>query len=103
MVSPVNEQEKTVSQLQAEIESLGQLKDSNGWKLIVTALKDSIWNATASLTDQANLDKTQIDYVRGAIRAARDLMTMPDIVEQSLKTELQIRNAKHLDSAKAEE
>lgn len=74
-------------QISADIRAMEALSASRGWQIIKESLEKDILAAAMSFADHALMSEKEIDFRRGAIFAARSLLTVDAAILARLQGE----------------
>ena len=96
-----NENLKITMTLKSDVKDLIQLSESRGWEKINKVMQDEILQLALSMARSPDMTQQQMDFQRGAIWAAEQLLNVPERLIHKLEGELALEDATY--SAKAEE
>lgn len=85
--------EDEVRALERDIRSLRELEGSRGWALMAEALKEDVLDAAFGLSDNPHMTEKEVDFRRGAIAAARNMLFVPTRLRTKLENELLLASA----------
>ncbi len=80
--------------------SLTSLARSNGWDYIKQVMNDEILASAYHLAESPDMTAKEIDFRRGAIWAARQLLTMPEKLLLRLENDIMLDEARKLHDEK---
>ena len=83
----------TETQAQIDLISMKELSRSRGWQIIKDNIQADIVAAAMSFADSALMSEKEIDFRRGAIFAARSLLTIDSALIARLEGELLLASA----------
>lgn len=84
----------------ASIQALEALVNSKGWQVIRTTMEAEIVEAAMAIANQAAMSQQEVDFRRGSIWAARQLLQLPERLKVQFETELALSTGTD-DSGKA--
>ena len=87
--------------IKSDLKDLIELSESNGWAKINKVMQDEILTLALSMARTPNMTQQQMDFQRGAIWAAEQLLNVPERLIHKLQGELALDDATN-NSAKAE-
>ena len=87
--------------IKSDLKDLIELSESKGWAKINKVMQDEILTLALSMTRTPNMTQQQMDFQRGAIWAAEQLLNVPERLIHKLQGELALDDATS-NSAKAE-
>lgn len=61
---------------------------SKGWSLVRQVMQDEIVSAAMNIATQASMTQQQVDFQRGAIWAAKQLLDLPVRIQRLAETEI---------------
>ncbi len=61
---------------------------SKGWQVLNQIMKDEIVSSAMSIADNASMDLQEINFRRGSIWAAKQMLEMPVRLRQKLEAEI---------------
>ena len=70
----------------AKLKAVKELK-SNGWRVMVEVMQEEILASAMSIADSAKMDVDEINFRRGSIWAAKQLLEMPIRLRVRLESE----------------
>ncbi|WP_419833729.1 hypothetical protein [Endozoicomonas atrinae] len=76
--------------------ALTTLANSDGWEYMKQIMNDEILTSAFQLAESPDMTEKEIDFRRGAIWAARQLLSMPDKLLLKLENELILDEAQKL-------
>lgn len=88
--------------LKSDLKDLIQLSESRGWEKINKVMQDEILQLALSMARTPDMTQQQMDFQRGAIWAAEQLLNVPERLIHKLQGDLALEDAQSY-SAKAEE
>ena len=62
----------------SRLQNLSKLTESTGWKQIVAVMEEEIVKSAMSIAESPKMDLEEINFRRGAIWAAKQLLEMPN-------------------------
>lgn len=68
--------------------AVSELIASPGWSYLRSIMREEAYIAALNIADPRPMDRTQIDFQRGAIWAAKQLLAMPERVLQKLEGDI---------------
>ena len=71
----------------AKLKAVKELQKSTGWQVMVEVMRDEILASAMSIADSAKMDVDEINFRRGSIWAAKQLMDMPIRLQVRLESE----------------
>jgi hypothetical protein len=74
--------------LRSQIKALDELQKSRGWQTVQRIMEQEVVAAAMMIADDPNMTAKEIDFRRGAIWAARQLLNLPDRLKARLETDL---------------
>lgn len=77
-----------MSNAKADLTSLDALLKSKGWKLVQKVMEDEILQAAMQIAENPNMTEKEVDFRRGAIWAAKQLLEMPVRLQMKLTSEI---------------
>ena len=77
-----------MSNPKADLTSLDALLKSKGWKLVQKVMEDEILQAAMQIAENPNMTEKEVDFRRGAIWAAKQLLEMPARLQMKLTSEI---------------
>ena len=77
-----------IESLQRDIRALKELRDSYGWQLIKKVIEDDIVAACFGMADSVLMSEKEIDFRRGSISAARNLLNLDSALLARLESDL---------------
>ena len=87
--------------IKSDLKDLIELSESKGWAKINKVMQDEILILALSMARTPNMTQQQMDFQRGAIWAAEQLLNVPERLIHKLQGELALDDATN-NSAKAE-
>tara|TARA_B100000035_G_C20843671_1_gene484175 strand:+ start:262 stop:540 length:279 start_codon:yes stop_codon:yes gene_type:complete len=87
--------------IKSDLKDLIELSESKGWAKINKVMQDEILTLALSMARTPNMTQQQMDFQRGAIWAAEQLLNVPERLIHKLQGELALDDATN-NSAKAE-
>ena len=87
--------------IKSDLKDLIELSESRGWAKINKVMQDEILTLALSMARTPNMTQQQMDFQRGAIWAAEQLLNVPERLIHKLQGELALDDATN-NSAKAE-
>jgi hypothetical protein len=72
----------------SQIKAIDELKRSKGWQTIQRIMEQEVVAAAMLIADDPNMTAKEIDFRRGAIWAAKQLLNLPDRLKARLETDL---------------
>lgn len=84
-----------IEQAESTLRSLREMKDSKGWSLLMDEVKDDVFSACLQMADNPNMTEKEMDFRRGAISAARNVMNALDVMIMRSESELLIASAEN--------
>lgn len=88
--------------LKSDLKDLIQLSESRGWEKINKVMQDEILQLALSMARTPDMTQQQMDFQRGAIWAAEQLLNVPERLIHKLQGDLALEDMQSY-SAKAEE
>jgi len=79
--------------LESNLRCLRELKDSRGWALLVEEIKADVLAACLAMADNPVMTEKEVDFRRGAISAARNVINVLDILIAKIEAELFLASA----------
>lgn len=80
----------------AEYNALQELKKSEGWQYIERVMQDELITVARMLAQNTTMTPQQIDFKRGSMWAADQLLNLPDKLLARLENEITLEEAKKL-------
>lgn len=77
----------------ADALALDELLKSRGWALVHAAMKDDIVALAMLMAENRSLTKDQIDFMRGSMWAAKQLIDVPQKLRRKLESDITLANA----------
>jgi hypothetical protein len=74
--------------IRSQIKALDELQKSRGWQTVQRIMEQEVVTAAMLIADDPNMTAKEIDFRRGAIWAARQLLNLPDRLKARLETDL---------------
>lgn len=71
----------------AKLKAVKELQKSTGWQIMVEVMRDEILASAMSIAESAKMDVDEINFRRGSIWAAKQLLDMPIRLEVRLESE----------------
>lgn len=72
----------------SRIAALEQLQKTKGWQILQGTMEREIVAAAMQIAEHPNMTQQEVDFRRGAIWAAKQLLNLPDRISNQLQTEL---------------
>ena len=72
----------------AKLRAVDDLMKSKGWQVLNQIMKDEIVSSAMSIADNASMDLQEINFRRGSIWAAKQMLEMPVRLRQKLEAEI---------------
>ena len=72
----------------AKLKAIDDLMKSKGWQVLNQIMKDEIVSSAMSIADTASMDLQEINFRRGSIWAAKQMLEMPVRLRQKLEAEI---------------
>jgi len=72
----------------AKLKAIDDLMKSKGWQVLNQIMKDEIVSSAMSIADNASMDIQEINFRRGSIWAAKQMLEMPVRLRQKLEAEI---------------
>lgn len=72
----------------AKLKAIDDLMKSKGWQVLNQIMKDEIVSSAMSIADNASMDLQEINFRRGSIWAAKQMLEMPVRLRQKLEAEI---------------
>ncbi|MAS48194.1 MAG: hypothetical protein CL557_12405 [Alphaproteobacteria bacterium] len=72
----------------AKLRAVDDLMKSKGWQVLNQIMKDEIVSSAMSIADNASMDLQEINFRRGSIWAAKQMLEMPIRLRQKLEAEI---------------
>lgn len=72
----------------AKLKAIDDLMKSKGWQVLNQIMKDEIVSSAMSIADNASMDLQEINFRRGSIWAAKQMIEMPVRLRQKLEAEI---------------
>ena len=72
----------------AKLKAIDDLMKSKGWQVLNQIMKDEIVSSAMSIADNASMDLQEINFRRGSIWAAKQMLEMPVRLRQNLEAEI---------------
>tara|TARA_B100000965_G_scaffold152990_1_gene127203 strand:- start:16137 stop:16403 length:267 start_codon:yes stop_codon:yes gene_type:complete len=72
----------------AKLKAIDDLMKSKGWQILNQIMKDEIVSSAMSIADNASMDIQEINFRRGSIWAAKQMLDMPVRLRQKLEAEI---------------
>jgi len=72
----------------AKLKAIDDLMKSKGWQVLNQIMKDEIVSSAMSIADNASMDLQEINFRRGSIWAAKQMLDMPIRLRQNLEAEI---------------
>lgn len=72
----------------AKLKAIDDLMKSKGWQVLNQIMKDEIVSSAMSIADNASMDLQEINFRRGSIWAAKQMLDMPVRLRQNLEAEI---------------
>lgn len=79
---------QTIESLERDVRALRELRDSYGWHLVKKIIEDDVVAACFSMADSVLMTEKEIDFRRGAISAARNLLNIDTALLSRLEADL---------------
>lgn len=76
--------------------AMSTLASSDGWQYMKQVMNDEILTSAYQLAESPDMTEKEIDFRRGAIWAAKQLLNMPDKLLLKLENELMLDEAQKL-------
>ena len=76
-----------------DIEELSKLLASRGWAVLHETMTAEIVQAALAIANNTAMTEKEIDFRRGAIWAANQLLNLPQRLQDRLKTEIKFQQA----------
>ena len=87
--------------IKSDLKDLIELSESKGWAKINKVMQDEILTLALSMARSPDMTQQQMDFQRGAIWAAEQLLNVPERLIHKLQGELALEDATY-NSATAE-
>ncbi len=78
---------------QRDLDELKKLQESRGWAVLHETMTAEIVQAALAIANNPAMTEKEIDFRRGAIWAANQLLHLPQRISDHLTTDLQIQHA----------
>jgi hypothetical protein len=88
--------------LKRQYQALDKLKSSEGWAALKTIMEREILDAAMAIANDPRMTLDEINFRRGSIWAANQLLNLPDRVLIKLENELALEAATSKAKAKAD-
>ena len=75
-----------------KISDIEKLKASRGWRHLEQIMRDEMLTAARMIATNPNMPEKEVDWRRGTIWAAEQLLDLPDKVIHRLKSELALED-----------
>ena len=72
----------------AKLKAIDDLMKSKGWQVLNQIMKDEIVSSAMSIADNASMDLQEINFRRGSIWAAKQMLEMQVRLRQKLEAEI---------------
>ena len=72
----------------AKLKAIDDLMKSKGWQVLNQIMQDEIVSSAMSIADNASMDLQEINFRRGSIWAAKQMLEMPVRLRQKLEAEI---------------
>tara|TARA_R100000664_G_C2752786_1_gene140071 strand:- start:1064 stop:1330 length:267 start_codon:yes stop_codon:yes gene_type:complete len=72
----------------AKLKAIDDLMKSKGWQVLNQIMKDEIVSSAMSIADTPTMDMQEINFRRGSIWAAKQMLEMPVRLRQKLEAEI---------------
>ena len=72
----------------SRLQNLSKLTESTGWKQIVAVMEEEIVKSAMSIAESPKMDLEEINFRRGAIWAAKQLLEMPNRLKIRYENEI---------------
>lgn len=79
--------------LKTQISDIEKLKSSRGWSRLEKKMREEITTAAMQIANTPNMTEKEIDFRRGAIWAATQLVELPDRLLMQLRNEHALEDA----------
>lgn len=79
--------------LQRDLDELRKLRNSRGWALVAEQMHADVMSASYALADEPNMPEAEMHFRRGAIRAARNHLTLLDVLITTKENEVLLASA----------
>lgn len=79
-----------------DLKALDELRASRGWAIMRSRMEAEILQAARNLGNQIVVPQQAVDFQRGAIWAAGQLIEMPNRIIQEIQTDLTLAKGKEL-------
>ena len=73
-------QQLSAEALDGDIRALKDLKSHRGWAIVTETIKGEILSAALQFADNPLMTEKEVDFRRGAIHAARNVMSVVDVL-----------------------
>lgn len=83
-----------------ELRALDKLKSDRGWKIVERVMQEEQMAAAMAIASSANMTEKEIDFRRGAIWAASQLLNLPDRLMARLENDIALEKLNEADLAK---
>jgi len=70
-----------------QIAALDALKKSKGWQIIEQTMRDEVVAAALAIAQNPTMTEKEVDFRRGAIWAANQLLNLPSNLQRRLQTD----------------
>lgn len=74
--------------VRAQLKALDGLTRSRGWEIVNQVMRDEIVSAAMAIADSPNMSLDEINFRRGAIWAAKQMLAIPVRLQQKLEADL---------------
>lgn len=79
--------------LKRKIKTITALAEHDGWRIVHEVMEKEILQLALSMARTTDMTQQQMDFQRGAIWAAEQLLNLPDRLIQKLEGELSLEEA----------
>lgn len=70
-----------------QIQAIDALRKSKGWQIVHRTMQDEIVAAAMQIADTPHMTQQEVDFRRGAIFAAKQLLELPQKLQNRLEAE----------------
>ncbi len=85
--------DEDIELLRADVRALRELSESRGWAIVQAAIKDDVLSASFALADSPVMTEKEVDYRRGAISAARNMLRVVEVLQMHKDNALLLASA----------
>lgn len=83
--------------LNRKLKDLDALTRSRGWALLNEVMQEELIRAAMKIAEHPEMTEKEVDFRRGAIWAAKQLLDLPERLKQSLQMDLAVELSKKAD------